>query len=225
MCGITGWIRLDNSDPRDHTHDMLHSMCESIVHRGPNSEGIWMDDTVALGMRRLSIIDLHTGDQPVFNEDKSVIVMMNGELYNYREVRDELERLGHNFVTRSDTEILPHLYEEYGDDLVDHINGMYTFSLWDTRRQKLLIARDRFGEKPLYYGTFAGKLLWASEPKALLAHSSVKPALDFDSLRQYLSYDYVPAPGSIYKGIKKLPAAHMMTVENGNDGRSGERLA
>lgn len=190
-------------------------MCTSIVHRGPNSEGLWLDESVALGMRRLSIIDLHTGDQPVFNEDKSVVVMMNGELYNYREVRDELEKKGHRFVTKSDTEILPHLYDEYGEDLVDHLNGMYAFSLWDTRRKKLIIARDRFGEKPLYYGIFGDKLIWASEPKAILAHPSVRPEIDLDALRQYLSYDYVPAPKSIYKGIYKLPAAHLMTVDSG----------
>ncbi len=214
MCGITGWINLKQSK-ENHTESVLHSMCERIVHRGPNSQGLWLDDTVALGMRRLSIIDLHTGDQPVFNCDKSVIVMMNGELYNYREVRAELEKKGHKFITKSDTEILPHLYEEYGEDLVDHLNGMYAFSLWDTRKKKLIIARDRFGEKPLYYGVFDGKLIYASEPKAMLAHPSVKAELDLDALRHYLSYDYVPAPMSIYKGISKLPAAHMLTVENG----------
>ncbi|MBK9767381.1 MAG: asparagine synthase (glutamine-hydrolyzing) [Chloracidobacterium sp.] len=214
MCGITGWINLQRSE-KNHNESVLHQMCERIVHRGPNSEGIWMDDTVALGMRRLSIIDLQTGDQPVFSEDRSVVVMMNGELYNYREVRAELEKKGHTFTTQSDTEILPHLYEEYGEDLVDHLNGMYAFSLWDTRKRKLIIARDRFGEKPLYYGVFDGKLIYGSEPKALLAHPAVKPELNLDALRQYLSYDYVPAPNSIYKGISKLPAAHIMVVENG----------
>ena len=216
MCGITGWVNLDKTrSSRDHTEAILHSMCERIVHRGPDSEGIWMDDTVALGMRRLSIIDLHTGDQPVFSEDKSIVVMVNGELYNYREVRAMLEKRGHKFVTQTDTEIVPHLYQEYGDDFVDHINGMFAISLWDTRRKRLVIARDRFGEKPLYYGVFEGKLIYASEPKALLAHPAVKPELNLDALRQYLSFDYVPAPQSIYKGISKLPAAHIMTVENG----------
>ncbi len=215
MCGITGWINLKQPDSQDPNDAVLHKMCEQIVHRGPNSEGLWIDNTVALGMRRLSVIDLETGDQPVFNGDKSVVVMMNGELYNYREIREELERKGRTFTTKSDTEILPHLYDEYGEDLVDHLNGMYAFSLWDTRKKKLIIARDRFGEKPLYYGVFDGKLLYASEPKAILAHPSVTPALDLDSLRQYLSYDYVPAPNSIYKGISKLPAAHILTVENG----------
>lgn len=215
MCGITGWVNLKQSDSKDHTESVLHSMCERIVHRGPNSEGIWIDDTVALGMRRLSIIDLHTGDQPVYSEDRSIVVMMNGELYNYREVRADLEKRGHKFVTQTDTEIVPHLYQEYGDDFVDHINGMFAITLWDTRRKRLVIARDRFGEKPLYYGVFDNKLIYASEPKALLAHPAVKPELNLDALRQYLSFDYVPAPDSIYKGISKLPAAHIMTVENG----------
>ena len=215
MCGIAGWINLDTTKPNHNAEPVLHSMCETIVHRGPDSEGLWTDETVALGMRRLSIIDLKTGDQPVFSEDRSVVVMMNGELYNYREVRAELEKDGFEFVTRTDTEILPHLYQKYGDAFLDHVNGMYAFSLWDSRRKKLIIARDRFGEKPLYYGVFDGKLIWASELKALLAHPSVKPELDLNALRHYVSFDYVPAPMSIYKGIYKLPAAHVLVVENG----------
>jgi asparagine synthase (glutamine-hydrolysing) len=215
MCGIAGWINLDTTKSNLAAEPVLHSMCERIVHRGPDSEGLWLDDTVALGMRRLSIIDLHTGDQPVFSEDRSVVVMMNGELYNYREVRAKLEKKGHKFTTRSDTEILPHLYEEYGEDVLEHVNGMFAFSLWDTRKKKLIIARDRFGEKPLYYGVFDGKLMWASEPKALLAHPAVKPELDLNALRHYVSFDYVPAPMSIYRGISKLPAAHVLTVEKG----------
>lgn len=218
MCGIAGWVKLDKLDKNDDSQNSeatLHAMCERIVHRGPDSEGLWVDDKVALGMRRLSIIDLKTGDQPVFSEDRSVIVMMNGELYNYREVRAALEKLGHKFVTKTDTEIVPHLYQEYGDDFVDHLNGMFAISLWDTQRQRLVLARDRFGEKPLYYGVFEGKLIYASEPKAMLAHPSVKAELNLDALRHYLSFDYVPAPMSIYKSIYKLPAAHLLTVENG----------
>jgi asparagine synthase (glutamine-hydrolysing) len=215
MCGIAGWINLKQSDSNHNAEPVLHAMCERIVHRGPDSEGLWVDETVALGMRRLSIIDLKTGDQPVFSEDKSVVVMMNGELYNYREVRAGLEKDGFKFATKTDTEILPHLYQKYGDALLDHVNGMYAFSLWDSRKKKLLIARDRFGEKPLYYGVFDGKLIWASEPKAILAHPSVKAELDLDALRHYVSFDYVPAPLSIYKDIRKLPAAHVLTVEGG----------
>jgi asparagine synthase (glutamine-hydrolysing) len=216
MCGITGWINLTTST--NNTADkkaVLHSMCDTIMHRGPDSEGTWLDETVALGMRRLSIIDLHTGDQPVYSEDRSIVVMMNGELYNFREVRADLEKRGHKFVTQTDTEIVPHLYQEYGDDFVDHLNGMFAISLWDTRAKRLVLARDRFGEKPLYYGIFGGKLIYGSEPKALLAHPEVSAELDLDALRQYLSFDYVPAPKSIYKGINKLPAAHMMTVDGG----------
>ncbi|HVF46784.1 MAG TPA: asparagine synthase (glutamine-hydrolyzing) [Pyrinomonadaceae bacterium] len=215
MCGITGWVNLDRTDRRHHAEVVLQSMCDRIEHRGPDSEGLWLDDTVALGMRRLSIIDLKTGDQPVFSEDRSVIVMMNGELYNYREVRADLEKRGHKFVTKTDTEIVPHLYQIYGEDFVDHLNGMFAISLWDSRNKKLILARDRFGEKPLYYGITDGKLLYASEPKALLAHPAVKGELDLDALRQYLSFDYVPAPRSIYQGISKLPAAHVLTVQNG----------
>ena len=215
MCGITGWIKLDRTDTAPNSETVLHSMCEQIVHRGPDSEGVWLDDRVALGMRRLSIIDLKTGDQPVFNEDRSIVAMQNGELYNYREVRADLEKRGHKFTTQTDTEIIPHLYEEYGDAFVEHINGMFAIALWDSRKKRFMLARDRFGEKPVYYGVFGGKLIYASEPKSILAHPSVKAEIDLDALRHYLSFDYVPAPMSIYKGIYKLPAAHMLTVENG----------
>lgn len=216
MCGITGWANLDSSTPLNNNDEaVLHSMCEAIVHRGPDSEGLWTGDGVALGMRRLSIIDLHTGDQPVFNTDRSVIVMMNGELYNYREVRADLQKRGYTFRTNSDTEILPHLYDEYGDAMLEHVSGMFAFALWDTKRKRLLIARDRFGEKPLYYGTFGRKLIYGSEVKTLLAHPDVKTDLNLDALRQYLSFDYVPAPHSIYQGINKLPAAHKLVLENG----------
>lgn len=215
MCGIAGWINLNTTEPQTDAQSVLHSMCDTIVHRGPDSEGIWTDDTVALGMRRLSIIDLHTGDQPVYSEDKTIVAMVNGELYNFREVRAQLEKKGHRFVTQTDVEIVPHLYEEYGEDFVDHINGMFAIALWDSRRKRLILARDRYGEKPLYYGVFGGKLIYGSEPKALLAHPDVSRELNFDALRQYLSYDYVPAPLSIYKGIFKLPAAHTLTAENG----------
>ncbi len=214
MCGIAGWINLENNRSQN-SEAVLHAMCERMKHRGPDSEGLWTDETVALGMRRLSIIDLHTGEQPVYSEDRQIVVVMNGELYNFREVRADLEKRGHKFETQTDTEILPHLYEEYGEAMLEHINGMFAFALWDKRRQKLLIARDKFGEKPLYYGVFDGKLIFASEPKVLLQHPSVKAEINLDSLRSYLSFDYVPAPNSIYKGISKLPAAHFLSVEKG----------
>ena len=216
MCGITGWANLDShTPPPDGAKELLHSMCERIIHRGPDSEGLFVTNGVALGMRRLAIIDLVTGEQPAFNEDNSVTVILNGEIYNYRELRNELEKRGHAFRSASDTEVLPHLYEEYGDEMLRELNGMFAFALWDSRRRRLLIGRDRFGEKPLYWGVFDNTLLFASEPKVLLAHPAVKPALNLQALRQYLSFDYVPAPLSIYDGINKLPAAHKLVLEDG----------
>ena len=213
MCGIAGWANLIKFS-QNQGESVLHSMCERMKHRGPDSEGIWMNENVALGMRRLSIIDLHTGEQPVFSEDKQIVVVMNGEIYNFRELRKDLEKRGHRFETETDTEVLPHLYEEYGEAMVEHLNGMFAFALWDKNKNKLLLARDRFGEKPLYYGAFDGRLIFASEPKVLLQNPSLKAELNTDALRQYLSFDYVPAPASIYKNIYKLPAAHLLTVEN-----------
>lgn len=216
MCGITGWANLDpRSAHPEGAADLLHSMCERMVHRGPDSEGLLVTNGAALGMRRLAIIDLVTGEQPVYNEDKSVAVILNGEIYNYRDIRQDLERRGHTFRSQSDSEVLPHLYEEYADDMVQHLNGMFAFALWDAKRRRLLIARDRFGEKPLYWGVFANTLLFASEPKVLLAHPSVTSKLNLQALRQYLSFDYVPAPLTIYEGINKLPAAHTLTLEDG----------
>ena len=215
MCGIAGWANLENNRAENHSEAVLRLMCGRMTHRGPDSEGLWIDEKIALGMRRLSIIDLHTGEQPVYSEDKSVVVVMNGELYNFREVRARLEKRGHKFETNTDTEILPHLYEEYGEDLVGHLNGMFAFALWDKNKEKLLIARDRFGEKPLYYGVFDDKLIFASEPKVLLAHPLINPEINLQALREYLSFDYVPAPLSIYENIYKLPAAHLLTVEKG----------
>jgi asparagine synthase (glutamine-hydrolysing) len=216
MCGITGWANLDShAPPPGGARDLLHAMCERMVHRGPDSEGLFVTTGAALGMRRLAIIDLVTGEQPAHNEDKSVSVILNGEIYNYRELRTLLEKRGHSFRSASDTEVLPHLYEEYGDSMVRELNGMFAFALWDSRRRRLLIARDRFGEKPLYWGVFDKTLLFASEPKVLLAHPAIRPALNLQALRQYLSFDYVPAPLSIYEGINKLPAAHKLTLEGG----------
>lgn len=217
MCGITGWAYLDSqTPPPEGAAELLHSMCERMVHRGPDSEGLMVATGVALGMRRLAIIDLVTGEQPVYNEDQSIAAVLNGEIYNYRELRHELEQRGHSFRSASDTEVLPHLYEVYGPDMVHHLNGMFAFALWDVRRRRLFIARDRFGEKPLYWANSDKTLLFASEPKVLLAHPAVRPSLNLQALRQYLSFDYVPAPFSIYAGINKLPAAHTLMLENGH---------
>src|SRR3981081_353848 len=216
MCGITGWANLDpRTPPPEGGEELLRLMCDRMIHRGPDSEGYLLDDGIALGMRRLAIIDLLTGEQPTFHEDKSVAVILNGEIYNYRELREDLEKRKHSFQRQSETEGLQHLYEECGDAMVEKLNGMFAFALWDSRRRRLLIARDRFGEKPLYWGVFDNTLLFASEPKVLLAHPVVKSSLNLEALRQYLSFDYVPAPLTIYEGINKLPAAHTLTLENG----------
>ncbi|MDT7602088.1 MAG: hypothetical protein QOF61_85, partial [Acidobacteriota bacterium] len=216
MCGITGWATLDaRAEMEDGATEMLRSMCGRMVHRGPDSEGVMTAQGVALGMRRLAIIDLQTGEQPAVSEDGRVSVILNGEIYNYRSLRRDLEARGHTFRSTSDTEVLPHLYEEYGTRMLEHLNGMFAFALWDARRRRLFLARDPFGEKPLYWGVFGGKLLFASEPKVLLAHPAVTTSINLDALRQYLAFDYIPAPLSIYRGIQKLPAAHALTLEDG----------
>lgn len=216
MCGIVGWANLDsNFSPNEADEMLLRAMCSRVQHRGPDSEGVFLSESVALGMRRLSVIDLYTGGQPVFNEDRSISVVMNGEIYNYQELRKDLERRGHLFHTHSDIEVLPHLYEEHGARMVEKLNGMFAFALWDSRRKKLFVARDRFGEKPFYYGVFAGKIIFASELKALLEHPDVKTKISIHALRSFLAFDYVPAPLSIYENIHKLPAAHSLTLENG----------
>jgi asparagine synthase (glutamine-hydrolysing) len=216
MCGITGWADLDaRTPPPDGAMETLRLMCDRMVHRGPDSDGYMLAPGIALGMRRLAIIDLVTGEQPATSEDGEISVILNGEIYNYRELRLGLEKRGHRFRSASDTEVLPHLYEENGTEMVHHLNGMFAFALWDAARRRLFIARDRFGEKPLYWGVFDGTLIFASEPKVLLAHPAVHPGLNLDALRQYLSFDYVPAPLSIYQGINKLPAAHSLTLQQG----------
>jgi asparagine synthase (glutamine-hydrolysing) len=216
MCGIVGWANLDSKiEPSAADEPLLREMCGRIRHRGPDSEGVFVSGSVALGMRRLAIIDLQTGEQPFYNESGTVAVMMNGEIYNFKELRAELENRGHVFFSYSDTEVLPHLYEEYGTQMCEKLNGMFAFALWDKQRKRLFIARDRFGEKPLYYGIFGGKLIFASELKSLLAHPSVEARLNLQALHSYLAFDYVPAPLSIYENIYKLPAAHSLKLEDG----------
>lgn len=217
MCGIVGWANLNpNSAQSEADETLLRQMCAKIRHRGPDTEGVFASESIALGMRRLAIIDLSsTGEQPVFNEDKSVAVVMNGEIYNFQDLKRDLENRGHRFHGHSDTEVLPHLYEEYGSALVEKLRGMFAFALWDSHRKKLFLARDRFGEKPLYYGVFQDKLIFASELKALTTHPAVETRLNLNAVRQFLAFDYVPAPNSIYENIYKLPAAHALMLENG----------
>jgi asparagine synthase (glutamine-hydrolysing) len=187
-------------------------MGDAIAHRGPDAEGFWSEPGVGLVHRRLSIIDLAGGDQPIANEDGTLQVVFNGEIYNYQTLRAGLEGRGHRFRTHSDTEVLVHLYEEHGEHLVEHLRGMFTFALWDRPRRRLLLARDRLGIKPLYVYRDAEKLLFASEPKALLAHPAVTADVDPAALEDYLTYGMVPGRRSIFRGIEKLPPAHVLFV-------------
>src|SRR4051794_21784700 len=202
MCGICGLVSLDGS-PVDVAP--LEAMCESLVHRGPDSSGTLVDGPVALGVRRLSIIDIAGGDQPIGNEDGSLHVVQNGEIYNHLELRARLTRAGHAFRTQSDTEALVHLYEEHGLDFVRELRGMFAVALWDTKRRRLVLARDAFGIKPLYYSTAGGTLAFASELKAL-----PRGEVDLDALEAFLAFNSIPAPLSIWKDVRKLPAGHLL---------------
>jgi asparagine synthase (glutamine-hydrolysing) len=210
MCGIAGLLRLDGAtvDP-----DALRALVDPLIHRGPDGEGHHVDGPLGFGMRRLSIIDLQTGDQPIANEDGQVWVVFNGEIYNYRELRADLERRGHHFATRTDTEVLVHLYEEAGPGLLEQLRGMFAFALWDARARRLLLARDRAGKKPLYYAHLGDRLVFGSEIKALLADPSVPGDLDPTALYHYLCLGFVPHPRSIYRAIRALPPAHYLIAE------------
>jgi len=215
MCGICGLARPAAGAPVPE--DLVVRMCREIVHRGPDDEGVYVDDRVGLGNRRLSIIDLETGHQPLSNEDGSIWITYNGEAYNYAEVRDELIGRGHAFKTKSDTETVVHAYEEWGVDFVHRFRGMFAFALWDKRTETLLLFRDRVGVKPLYYTlTPGGTLVFGSELKTILVHPSVERELEPQALDLFLTLEYVPAPFSIFKGIFKLPAGHYLEFCGGN---------
>lgn len=191
-------------------------MAAKITHRGPDDDGFYFCQNVALGMRRLSIIDLDTGRQPISNEDGSIRVVFNGEIYNFHELRRNLIARGHRFTTHSDTEVLVHLYEDYGDDLTSHLNGMFAFALWDERRARLLIARDRMGEKPLYFTQVPDRVfIFASELKSLVTHPLVERRVNLLALRKYLQYEFVPSPHTMLEGVYKLPPAHRLVLEDG----------
>jgi len=212
MCGICGVVR--RRGPVDRS--VLEDMTASLAHRGPDDDGFFLSESrdgggVGLGFRRLSIIDLVAGNQPIANEDESVWTVFNGEIYNFPALRAELEGRGHVFRTHADTEVIVHLYEEQGSRCVERLNGMFAFAVWDARREVLLLARDRFGKKPLYYADHADGLLFGSELKALLRHPSVERRIDHEALGQYLAHEYVPAPRTMYERVKKLPRAHVLT--------------
>jgi asparagine synthase (glutamine-hydrolysing) len=213
MCGICGIFNL-SLEPDAHL-DAIDRMSLRMEHRGPDSHGKFLLPHLAFGIRRLSIIDLETGDQPLSNETGEVTLVFNGEIYNYRELRRELIERGHRFKTHSDGEVIAHLYEEQGPDFVRALNGMFAIALWDARAQRLVLARDRAGEKPLYYWQRGRTLVFGSEIKALFEYPGISRALDLEALTQYFFYGYFPGPRSVYAEVKKLPAAHRMVVERG----------
>lgn len=210
MCGITGKINFDHSkDIDDHE---LKQMTDVIYHRGPDDEGFYINKNVGLGFRRLSIIDLHTGHQPLANEDDSVWIVFNGEIYNYRELQEDLISKGHVFKTKSDTETIVHLYEQYGVDCVKHLRGMFAFSIWDNNKKQLFCARDRFGIKPYYYYTDHEKFVFGSEIKAILKSKDIDKTLSYDAINSYFAFGYITSDLAIYKNIKKLQPAHYLLL-------------
>lgn len=212
MCGICG---IAPGGERRPDGAQLRQLNTAIAHRGPDGEGYYEAPGVGLAMRRLAIIDVAGGDQPIFNEDKSLAIVFNGECYNYPALREKLEKQGHRFYTQTDTECIVHLYEEHGDECVQYLRGMFAFALWDAKRQRLLLARDRLGKKPLHYTVQGGQLYFASELQALLSVLPQQPDIDLQAIDDYLSLQYVPEPYTAYQGVHKLPAAHRMVWQNG----------
>ena len=214
MCGIAGLVQ---TRPDGSLHsETIHRMCEAIVHRGPDDEGIFVKNGVGLGMRRLSIIDLSGGHQPVFNEDQSVWIVFNGEIYNFPELRAELEKRGHRFYTHTDTEVIVHLYEDLGADCVQKLRGMFAFALYDERRSKLLVARDRFGKKPLHYALLGNQFLFGSEIKCLLAVApELATVINPQALLEFLYFGYILDPNTAFSQVQKLPAGHLLELERG----------
>jgi asparagine synthase (glutamine-hydrolysing) len=209
MCGICGIY----SKEKNITSKLILSMTNSMVHRGPDDKGIFLDNVFAMGMRRLSIIDLKSGKQPISNENDSIHIVFNGEIYNYEELRTNLEKKGHKFKTYSDTETILHAYEEYGYDCLNYLNGMFAISIWDNEKKELFIARDRLGIKPLYYYFKNESLIFGSEIKSILK-SGINRKLNLKAMHYYLGYEYVPAPESIFQDIKKLPQGHYLVFNH-----------
>ncbi len=212
MCGIAGTVRADG---READPALVERMCVALEHRGPDFRGIHAEGPVGLGIQRLRVVDLEGGDQPIYNEDKTIAVVLNGEIYNFRELRRRLEAAGHRFRTDGDTEAIVHLYEEEGLDCVRSLDGMFAFALWDAPRRRLLVARDRVGKKPLFYSLRGGALSFASELRALLQDEEIPREIDEQALDCYLAYGYVPAPLSAFRAVRKLPPATRMVYEGG----------
>nr|XP_061809057.1 asparagine synthetase [glutamine-hydrolyzing] 1-like [Nerophis lumbriciformis] len=210
MCGIAGYLDLPRQRMADRA--VLTRMADVMHHRGPDSSGFFLDGALGFGFRRLSIVDLHTGGQPIFNEDRSMVLMCNGEIYNCQELRQELEARGHRFSTRSDVEVLIHLFEEQGSEMVHRLNGQFGLAIWDRRRQTLFLARDQAGIVPLYYTVQNGQFIFGSEVKVLLEHPDVKPKVDMTGLDQIFSFPGMISPWTMFEGIKRLKNGHYLTV-------------
>jgi asparagine synthase (glutamine-hydrolysing) len=218
MCGIAGFAEssaVPTPFTLDQSRELAHRMCDVIRYRGPDDEGLLVEGGVALGMRRLSIIDLSTGRQPIHNEDGTVWVVFNGEIYNFRELRSELEACGHRFYTSTDTEVIVHAYEQWGAAAISRLRGMFGLGIWDRRSKSLLVARDRVGIKPLHYAVVAGRLYFGSEIKSLLCAPDLPRDIDLRALDHYLSFLYTPPEGSIFTHVRKLPPGHLMTWRDG----------
>lgn len=213
MCGFVGYLNLAKEEIIDD--NILLKMCDTVAHRGPDSSGFYLDNHVGLGFRRLSIIDLEGGSQPIYNEDSSVVLLCNGEIYNFIELRESLEK-NHTFRTNSDVEVLIHLYEEYGTDFLTMLNGQFAFVIYDKKRNLLFLARDHFGINPLYYTVAQNTLVFASEVKAILQHPKVRAEVDLVGLDQLLSFPGLVSPRTIFKNVKSLENGHYLTVQDGN---------
>ncbi len=215
MCGIAGFIEHENSSIADR-ESRLDAMCKIITHRGPDEQGMTVQGRAALGMRRLSIIDLAGGQQPIFNEDESMFIVFNGEIYNFLELREDLIKRGYKFKTHSDTETILHAYEEFGENCVDYLRGMFAFAIWNKKDESLFIARDRVGKKPLFYSlTDKRSFVFGSELKVLLEHGEISREIHHPALDSYLTFGYVPEEFCIFKGVEKLLPAHTLTFKNG----------
>ncbi len=211
MCGICGFFQYKSN--REVDKHVLFNMNKVIHHRGPDDEGFYFDKGLAMAMRRLSIIDLASGKQPIYNEDKSIVIVFNGEIYNYQELSKDLKKRGHTFSTKCDTEVIVHLYEEMGEECVHQLRGMFAFSLWDKRKNRFFAARDRMGIKPFYYSIIGNELIFGSEIKSILQHPKVEANVNVDALNNFLTLKYVPSPQTMYKGIESLPPGHILTCD------------
>ncbi len=213
MCGICGIIHKDLSKPIDQK--IIRAMSDSLQHRGPDTEGFHIEEGVGLAVKRLAIIDVQNGNQPVYNNDKSIIAIVNGEIYNHKDLRNKLSGKGISFRSNSDAEVVPHLYEKHGIDFASHLNGMFAIAIWDARERQLILARDRMGQKPLYYTTINNSLIFGSELKALIVHPDFKRDIDREALSKYLAYEYIPSPKTIFKNTSKLEAGTYLIFKNG----------